>query len=62
MEQGDLTQNLALRDKDVLIIPSRPIANWNKFIQDINPSLSLIMQPVNIMYQLQTLRILSKQL
>ncbi len=62
MEQGDLTQNLALRDKDVLIIPTRPIANWNKFIQDINPSLGLIMQPINMMYQLQTLRVLSKQL
>ena len=62
MEQGDLTQNLALRDNDVLIIPTRPIGNWNKFIQDINPTIGLIMQPVNIMYQLQTLRLLSKQL
>lgn len=62
MEQGDLTQNLALQDKDVLIIPTRPVANWNKFIQDLNPTIGLIMQPINIMYQLQTLRLLSKQL
>lgn len=62
MEQGDLTQNLALRDKDVLIIPSRPIANWNKFIQDIMPSINLLLQPLNAMYQVQTLRLISKQL
>jgi len=62
MEQGDLTQNLALHDNDVLIIPTRPIANWNKFIQDINPTLGLIMQPISAAYQIQTLRLLSKQL
>jgi len=62
MEQGDLRQNLALRDKDVLIIPSRPIANWNKFIQDIMPSINLLLQPLNAMYQVQTLRLISKQL
>ena len=62
MEQGDLTQNLALRDKDVLIIPRRPIANWNQFIKDINPTINLMIQPINVMYQLQTLRLISKQL
>lgn len=62
MEQGDLTQNLALRDKDIVIIPRRPIANWNKFIEEITPSINLMMQPVNVIYQLQTLRLISKQL
>lgn len=62
MEQGDLTQNLALHDKDVLIIPTRPIANWNKFIQEINPTLGLIMQPINIFSELQTIKLLSNQL
>ena len=62
MEQGDLTQNLALHDKDVLIIPTRPIANWNKFIQDINPTLGLIMQPINAVSELQTIRLLSNRL
>lgn len=62
MEQGDLTQNLALRDKDVVIVPRRPVANWNRFIEDIMPSLNLLMQPVNVIYQLQTLRLISKQL
>jgi len=62
MEQGDLTQNLALHDKDILIIPTRPIANWNKFIQDINPTIGLLTQPINTFSQIQSIRLLSNQL
>jgi len=61
LEEGDLTQNLALMDKDVLIIPSRPIANWNKFIADISPSITLLLQPVSIAQQILTLRLLTGQ-
>lgn len=61
MEQGDLSQNLALQDKDVLIIPSRPVANWNKFIGDIQPTISLMLQPVTIATQILTLEALSRQ-
>jgi len=61
LEQGDLSQNLALRDKDVVIIPARPIANWNKFIADISPSINLLLQPVSIAQQILTLRLLSGQ-
>ena len=61
LEEGDLTQNLALMDKDVLIIPSRPIANWNKFIEDISPSITLLLQPVSIAQQILTLRLLTGQ-
>jgi len=59
LEEGDLSQNLALMDKDVIIIPSRPIANWNKFIQDISPSVNLLAQPLSIATQILTLRSLS---
>ncbi|MDQ6980853.1 MAG: FG-GAP-like repeat-containing protein [Ghiorsea sp.] len=61
LENGDLTQNIALMDKDVLIIPSRPIANWNKFIADISPSITLLLQPVSIAQQILTLRLLTGQ-
>ncbi|MDX8394892.1 MAG: SLBB domain-containing protein, partial [Mariprofundaceae bacterium] len=56
MEQGDLSQNLALQDKDVLIIPSRPIANWNKYLQDISPSISFISAPVDAVIQIDALQ------
>ena len=62
MEQGDLSQNIALLDKDIIIIPARPIANWNKFIGDISPSMTLLLQPVSIAQQLLTLQVLSGQL
>ncbi|MDQ7005069.1 MAG: FG-GAP-like repeat-containing protein [Ghiorsea sp.] len=62
MEQGDLSQNIALVDKDIIIIPARPIANWNKLINDISPSMTLLLQPVSIAQQLLTLQALSGQL
>ncbi len=62
MERGDLTQNLALQDNDVLIIPRRPIANWNLYVQDMLPSLQLILQPISIASQSLTIAVLSKSL
>ncbi len=62
MEKGDLSQNLALMDKDILIIPSRPIANWNKYIADISPTITLLLQPVSIAQQILTLKVLSGQI
>jgi len=61
LEQGDLTQNIALHDKDIIIIPARPITNWNSFIADISPSISLLLQPVSIAQQILTLQALSGQ-
>jgi protein involved in polysaccharide export with SLBB domain len=62
MEKGDLTQNLALQDNDVLIIPRRPIANWNLFVLDIMPSLQLILAPVTIASQTLSIAVLSQSL
>lgn len=42
MEQGDLTQNLALNDKDVVIIPSGPIANWNRMVKKMMPTINAL--------------------
>ncbi len=47
MEKGDMTQNLALKDNDVVLIPHRPISNWNKFITDIQPSIDFLTQPIS---------------
>ncbi|MDQ6988900.1 MAG: FG-GAP-like repeat-containing protein [Mariprofundaceae bacterium] len=61
LEQADLTQNIALLNKDIIIVPKRPISNWNAFINDISPSLSLLTQPISIAQQILTLRSLSGQ-
>jgi len=47
MQQGDLTQNVALHDKDVIIVPGSAISNWNAYVKDISPTLSLMLQPMN---------------
>jgi len=57
LEQGDLTQNLALQDKDVIIIPRSPIGNWNQYIKDISPSLELLLfKPINLAYELYLIK------
>jgi polysaccharide export outer membrane protein len=62
MEKGDLSQNVALQDKDVIIVPRRPIANWNQFIADISPTFSLLTQPATIAQEFYTIRSLSRRL
>ncbi len=62
MEKGDLTQNLALVDRDVVLIPSRPLANWNRFIGEIRPTISLMLEPISIYAEILTLRSLQQQL
>ncbi len=47
MQQGDLTQNVALHDKDVIIVPGSAISNWNSYVKDISPTLGLMLQPMN---------------
>jgi len=47
LEQGDLTQNMALNDRDVIIIPKSPIANWNRWIQDATTTLNFLLLPVS---------------
>lgn len=63
LEDGDLTQNLALNDRDVIIIPRSPIANWNKWIQDVSPSLNLLLfQPISAVDAVQNIQLLNKSL
>jgi len=57
LEQGDLTQNLALKDRDVIIVPRSPIGNWNQYIKDISPTLDiLIFKPLRAVDDFQTIR------
>jgi len=60
MEKGDLSQNIALQDKDMLIIPKRPIANWNQWIADIMPTFNALSAPVNLLSQYYTIRLYTK--
>ena len=62
LEHGDLTQNLALRDKDIIIIPRSPIGNWNQYIRDITPSINLLFQPMSVASQMMQLRLLQRSL
>jgi len=62
MEQGDLSQNVSLQDKDVIIVPRRPIANWNRFIADITPTFNLLTQPATILQEYYTIKTLSRSL
>jgi len=47
LEQGDLTQNMALNDRDVVIIPRSPIANWNQWMADATATLNFLLLPVS---------------
>ncbi len=62
LEKGDLTQNLALQDKDVILIPRRPIANWNQWINDIMPTLNVLTTPINTYQQILIIRDLTRRL
>ncbi len=44
MEQGDLTQNPQLVDKDVIVVPAEPIANWNRLLDKLMPTLNTVLQ------------------
>jgi len=61
MEKGDLSQNIALQDKDMLIIPTRPIANWNQWIADMMPTFNAILAPVNLVTQYYTVPLSRKK-
>ena len=60
MQQGDLTQNVALQDKDVIIVPSGPIGNWNRYIKDIEPTLDIMLKPMSAYTQWLGMKALQK--
>ena len=40
LKQGDVSQNMVLEDKDIIIIPADPITNWNRFVDKMLPTIS----------------------
>ncbi|MDQ6959549.1 MAG: FG-GAP-like repeat-containing protein [Mariprofundaceae bacterium] len=63
LEQGDLTQNLALRDKDIIIVPRSPVGNWNQYIKNISPTLDLLVfKPLSAVAEFQTIRDLNNRI
>ena len=55
MKRGDLSQDLRLRDKDIIIIPADPIANWNRFVRKLLPTVSNISSTITEVNALKTL-------
>lgn len=53
LKQGDLSQNMLLQDKDIIIVPADPISNWNRFIKKLLPTVSNITSTIT---QVNTLR------
>jgi len=43
MEQGDLTQNPQLMNRDVIIVPAEPITNWNRLLEKLTPTLNTVL-------------------
>ena len=55
LKQGDLSQNMLLQDKDIIIIPADPITNWNRFIRKLLPTVSTITSSITQMNTLRSL-------
>lgn len=53
LKEGDLSQNMLLQDKDIIIIPADPITNWNRFVRKLLPTVSNITSTIT---QVNTLR------
>ena len=51
--EGDIAQNLVLKNQDIVFVPRTRIGDWNRFIEQITPTLEAIsqaLQPV-ILYK-----------
>jgi len=62
VEKGDLAQNIALQDKDIIIVPRSPIGNWNAFIRKLMPSFQLLTLPLTAVQEVLLIRDLSRRL
>jgi len=55
IKEGDLTQNMLLMDKDIIVVPPDPIANWNRFIRSLLPTIRTITTTATQLYTLRGL-------
>jgi polysaccharide biosynthesis/export protein len=44
--EGDLGQNLLLKDQDIVYVPRSRVGDWNQFIEEIRPTLEVITLPL----------------
>ncbi len=56
INQGLRSAEKNLQAGDILYVPATRIANWNDFIQDIQPTISVVTAPLNLYYQLSIIR------
>jgi len=56
INQGLRSAEKNLQAGDILYVPQSRIANWNDFIHDIQPTMSVITAPLNIFYQVSIVR------
>ena len=56
INQGLRSAEKNLQAGDILYVPQTRIANWNDFIHDIQPTMSVITAPLNIFYQVSIVR------
>ncbi len=62
LERGDISQNVALEDHDIVIVPRSPIGNWNAFIRDLLPTFQLLTQPLTAVQEMLLIRDLNRRL
>ncbi|MDQ6972425.1 MAG: FG-GAP-like repeat-containing protein [Mariprofundaceae bacterium] len=55
LKEGDLTQNMRLQDKDIIIVPPDPITNWNRYITSLLPTISTITSTASQLNALRSL-------
>jgi hypothetical protein len=42
-QYGDRSQDIVLRDNDIVFVPRQRIADWNAFLTKMNPTLTLLL-------------------
>ncbi|MEK6605336.1 MAG: hypothetical protein AABY77_05550, partial [Nitrospirota bacterium] len=42
-QYGDRSQDIVLKDNDIVFVPRQRIADWNSFLTKINPTLTLLL-------------------
>jgi polysaccharide export outer membrane protein len=56
INQGLRSAEKNLQAGDILYVPATRISNWNDFISDIQPTISIITTPLNFYYQFSIIR------
>ncbi|MBI5694941.1 MAG: SLBB domain-containing protein [Nitrospirae bacterium] len=55
LEDGDLSQDIALLGNDIVYVPRSGMGDWNDFVDKVMPTIQLITAPLNTMTQIKYL-------